>query len=496
MKIEEIKKLIIQNYPFLDMQQVTDKWFYFMDTERKIVFANEQAIKYLFRGQNPVGRNICELLPYISDSFTLSERALKTGIVYRNIVQAYVDKNGRWEAAICSLFPIRKDGKIIGVCDLGEDISSSVNLYKNDFLTQTVLHEKLMKYYEVSKHQEIYYTIDSIIGSSSTVKNMKAQIMQAAASDYPLFIYGETGTGKELVAQAVYTMGRDYRKNPFLAQNCAAIPESLLESILFGTVKGAFTGAESKAGLFESANGGVVYLDEINSMPLTLQAKLLRVLEDKRITRVGSIKDINTNFRLISSSNVSSDTLFRENIIRQDLYYRLNVLYIEVPPLRQRKEDIPLLVHHFIDQSNRCLKKKVAGLSNRAMDKIMQHDWPGNIRELRNVIESAVNQVCSDIIDVDDICIYCRNQVRKVGERVGYSREFEETSVKPFRGTLNKVMYETERNLIAEALERNHGNASSAARELGIPQSTMYDKLRRFELIQYCKNLTKIPINR
>ena len=504
MKLEEIKQLIRKNYPLLDYENLTDKWFYIMDRERRVLYANSVARDYIFSGKDPINRDIFELLPYINDRFSLSAQVLKTGIAYKDIVEGYYDDDMRPHFAIVSQYPIRCEDRVVGIYEIGEEISETLCLQDKDPMMQAESQKNLVQNYEIAKGQDLYYTTDDIIGSSQAVKRLKAQIAQAAACNANLFIYGETGTGKELIAQSVYTMSCDYRRHPFIVQNCAAIPEALLESIFFGTEKGAFTGAETRAGLFESAHNGVMYLDEINSMPLLLQGKLLRVLEENKVVRVGGAKEIGTNFRLISSSNASPAKLLKEGSIRSDLYYRLNVLYIGVPPLRHRKEDIPLLVHYFIDKFNGIHYKRIRGVTNKTMEQFMQYDWPGNIRELRNVMERAVNSAVSEIVDLtwDDICgdVQYGDMEPREGETVNGADKVETSSerkcvVKNGRGvdvgrsTLKEEMALFEKKLIREALERNDGNVSSAARELGLPQPTLYGKLQRLELVGFAREL-------
>lgn len=340
----------------------------------------------------------------------------------------------------------------------------------------------------LSKEKDKYYTIDSIIGNSHCIQKLKKEIIQASTSSSNLLIYGETGTGKEMVAQSIFMMSKDYKKDPFIAQNCAAIPETLLESILFGTVKGAFTGAESRPGLFESANGGIIYLDEIDSMPISLQAKLLRVIQEGRVSRVGGIKEISTNFRLISSTSISPFELLNKKTLRSDLFYRLNVLYIELQPLRKRTEDIPLLVDNFISEFNQKLNKQIIGFSQAALEKLMKYDWPGNVRELRNLVERAVNKTTKDIIDVD-VLVGMRTYLNeRISSNSFTEQTYKENNEPSERITLRDELKRVEQSLIRKALDRHNGNISKAARELDIPQQTLYNKLQKSGLLEYIKD--------
>jgi arginine utilization regulatory protein len=289
-----------------------------------------------------------------------------------------------------------------------------------------MIHPKENNKREVSRASKSpYYTLDSIIGESVAIKRLKEQILISSNSSSNLLIYGETGTGKELVAQAVFSLSKNIHSAPFIAFNCAAIPEALLEGILFGTVKGSFTGAENKPGLFECANGGVIFLDEINSMPLNLQAKILRVIQEGKVRRVGGQREIPVDFRLIASTNIAPQKILENAEMRSDLYYRLNVLNIDIPPLRDRKEDIPILADYFIQELNPTVNKNILGLHQNAIELLMEYHWPGNIRELKNTIERSMNYAKEKLIGADEIklntpfSIKIKNEMKPpAGERV------------------------------------------------------------------------------
>ncbi|MGN7397783.1 sigma 54-interacting transcriptional regulator [Peribacillus frigoritolerans] len=228
---------------------------------------------------------------------------------------------------------------------------------------------------------------------------VKNQISKLALTSSPILLYGETGTGKEVVVKAIAAASGC----SLISQNCAAIPENLLESILFGTIKGSFTWAEDRPGLFEQASGGILFLDEINSLPLSLQAKLLRVLQDKKVRRLGDTKEKLVSVRLIAATNVHPSSLLESDQMRPDLYYRLNVLSLELPALRHRKEDILPLITHFISIFNEEFSKAVIGVEDEAIEFLINHDWPGNIRELKNWIERAMNHVTGSKLSIQDL---------------------------------------------------------------------------------------------
>jgi len=308
----------------------------------------------------------------------------------------------------------------------------------------------------------------SMVGRAPSMLRLYQLVEQVGPSNASVLITGESGTGKELVARTVHSMSPRNRA-PFVALNCSAIPETLLESELFGHERGAFTGATNgRAGCFELASGGTIFLDEIGEMPFNLQKKLLRVLEDKRVRRLGGQVEIKVDVRIVSATNADIARLLREGVFREDLYYRLNVFTVDLPPLRDRPDDVSLLAHHFLRQMASENDKSIHGFSDEAMMLLNAHDWPGNVRELRNAVERAV--------------VVCR------GTEIETHHLPE--SLKPrFRphtgdGVLlapGVSLDEAERAVILDSLERHGGNKTQTARTLGITTKTLHLKLKRYE---------------
>ena len=318
-----------------------------------------------------------------------------------------------------------------------------------------------------------------IIGDSSCMQEIFRLIERVADSDSTIVIQGETGTGKGLVARAIHE--QSYRRNkPFVSINCGAIPENLLESELFGHVKGAFTGAiTSKPGKFELANGGTLFLDEIGDMSLDLQVKLLRVLEENEFERVGGCTTIKTNVRIIAATHRNLEEAVEQGRFREDLYYRLYVIPITVAPLRERREDIPLLAHHFLKQLNEKKGARVNGFSEKTLKLMAAYNWPGNVRELRNLIERLVVLVREGEIYPKDLPIKMRNAVLDEQE--------EETDVPmaelPEEGIcLTTAVSEFEKALIAKSLQKTNGVKKSAAKLLNIKRTTLVEKIKRYRL--------------
>lgn len=333
-------------------------------------------------GKQTVGRPLLELYPEITEENSTVIKVLQTG---KTVVGGRQQLTlGSYRATIMSVtHPIVVDRVVQGAVDVVKCIGMT-------FVNST---EDL----SVS----LYETKD-IFTQNPAMIALKESIARIADTNSTVLICGETGTGKELVAESIHTASRR-RKKPFLSQNCAAIPANLLESIFFGTEKGSFTGALSRKGLFELAEGGTLFLDEINSMDLALQVKLLKALEEKKVRRIGGKGDIRFDIRVICATNEMPEELLRTGRLREDLYYRINVVRLTIPPLRQRREDILLLANQFIQMYNRQMDRSIQGLSPMVAEFFEDWDWPGNVRELRNAVESAFNLAQSDTILIGDI---------------------------------------------------------------------------------------------
>ena len=305
-----------------------------------------------------------------------------------------------------------------------------------------------------------------ILGKSSAMRQVFDLISSSAQSEAPVVIYGESGTGKELVASAIHKLG-PRRKAPFIKVNCAALSESLLESELFGHVKGAFTGADrTRVGRFEAANGGDIFLDEIGDLPLSTQVKLLRVLQEKEIEKVGDHRPISLDVRILAATNKDLHKLMAEGRFREDLYYRIGVIPIILPSLQERREDIPLLVENFINRVRLKTDKPITGMSKEALDLLFRYDWPGNVRELINVIEYAFV-----------LCHEGEIMPNHLPARV----TGEQSRVTP-RRVAKRHSHDDERKLILEALEATGGNQSKAAEILGISRVTLWKRLKAFDI--------------
>ncbi|HMV77693.1 MAG TPA: sigma-54 dependent transcriptional regulator [Leptospiraceae bacterium] len=357
-------------------------------------------------------------------------------------------------------------------------IEMAVNATKKgavDFLEKPLSIEKVLGTIENVLQQnksealpEVRLEYDPIIGNSSSIRKVKFAIAQAAAANVRVFIYGENGTGKELVAKTI-VMNSRRKTNPYIEINCAAIPEELIESELFGHEKGAFTGAhDRKIGKFEAANSGTLFLDEICDMSLSAQAKVLRILQEQRFERVGGTETMQVDVRVIAATNIPVEDAIKEGRFREDLYYRLNVIPIVIPPLRERRTDIPLLLDYYMKETaaeNQLSSKKI---DKEGVEILTNHFWPGNIRELKNVVERLCIMTVSDTIRAKD----AKDALK------GFSKAEEIFE----QGDLKKAKEEFEREYIIKTLQNNEGNISRCAKILGIERTNLYRKMKSLNI--------------
>jgi PAS domain S-box-containing protein len=362
--------------------------------------------------------------------------------------------------------PIRKGGEVVAV--YGQVMFRDVKDMQKIATKLTMLESKVKLYeQELINLRSTRYTIDSIIGDSAAIKALKNDALKATSNKFPVLITGESGTGKELFAQAIH-QASPRNPHPFVRLNCAAIPKDLIESELFGYDKGAFTGAKSagKPGKFELAHRGSIFLDEIGEMPLEMQPKLLRVLEEKEFERVGGTTLLHSDFRLIAATNRNLEEMMAQSQFRRDLYYRLNVIPLHIPPLRQRREDIVPLSHHLLGQMAEDLSLERIMLDEEVEQALTHYDWPGNTRELVNVLERASSLMEDEVIRLKDLPFYIQKG----------------SSHRPRRKltSLKEAQERAEAEAIEAALAQTDGNKAAAARILGIHRTLMYKKMKRY----------------
>lgn len=319
--------------------------------------------------------------------------------------------------------------------------------------------------------RKIKNTVDDIIGISENIMLAKKQALITARSNSTVLITGESGTGKEMFAKAIhYASAREDK--PFVTVNCGAIPENLLESELFGYEKGAFTGASEKGkeGKFELADGGTIFLDEIGDMPLHLQVKILHVLQNMRFDRVGGSKSILVDVRVIAATNKDLEKLIEEGRFREDLYYRLSVIPLSIPPLRERKDDIKLLMYHFLKKYNSFMNKNIEKFSPEVEELYMNHDWPGNVRELENAVEYGTNMAFGNVITMEEVPA----RILRKEEEMDRFRNLDRPLAEQVK------LYEKE--IITKKLKQHNGVKETVAKELGLSRATLYRKLAELDI--------------
>ncbi|MFD4929149.1 sigma-54 interaction domain-containing protein [Peribacillus butanolivorans] len=396
--------------------------------------------------------------------------------IIENTRMHLVAKTGKQEVAelqkikdnyiIATRSPILKQGKIVGA--VGKILFKNVGQFTALSKRVNLLEIELKKYKgDFRERNKASYTFDHIMGKSPALMEVKVQARVAAKSDSNVLILGESGTGKELFAHSIHNESRR-AMGVFVKVNCAAIPAELLESELFGYEEGSFTGAKKggKAGKFEAADGGTIFLDEIGELPLHMQVKLLRVLQEKEIERVGSTGSVQIDVRVIAATNRNLEEMVSKGEFRLDLYYRLKVMQIHVPSLRKRLEDVEILVNYFVEKYQNLMKKRVQGMSDQALRQLRLYKWPGNIRELENIIERALN-----IVEEEEMI-----DSKHLPEEITGHKELV-----PIR-TLAEVMEETERATIFSCLEMTSGNKSETAKRLGVSRTTLYEKMNKYGL--------------
>lgn len=460
-----------------------------INTKRLISFVNKPyAELFGLKVEDMIGK-------FVDDAYVNSEPSrlpivLKTG--KPEIGDIYF-LNGR--NVMANRYPIYQNGKVIGA--VGKVIYRDLEEFNNVFskVNQKVASLKN----NTAQHPNIKYDINNLIGSSPQMLDLKETIYKIAPRNSTVLIRGQSGTGKELFANAIHTTS--YRRNnPFIKVNCAAIPEHLLESELFGYADGAFTGAKKGGfkGKFALANKGTIFLDEIGDMSLSMQAKLLRVLQEKEIVPLGSSETISIDVRIIAATNVNLEEMIKYGKFREDLYYRLNVVTLNVPTLRERKEDIDLLVEHLIKKFNRSFDLSVKEVTAEVTSLFHRYNWPGNVRELENVLEQAFNFVDGETISIEHIPRYLLTyiikeekiavsvpppaddqpesiQVNKSGSSGGDAAIFDNAS-------LAQMVNSAEKDLIMNALKECKGNKAKAAQLLGISRLGLYKKLAKYNI--------------
>lgn len=458
---EKQRKIIMQN-----ILQNIEEGIHVIDESGKTIIYNEAMSKLEYmKEKDVIKRPLLEVFKNMKNTESTLLTALNSKSNIVNQKQTYLNKDGKKITTINTTIPLIIKNQVLGAVEIAKNITEIEEMSETILELQKQIHTPERKIKKIKQ-----YTFENIWGKEKNFIQMLKVARKASQSTASVFIYGETGTGKELIAQSIHYEG-SRKEMPFLAQNCAALPETLLEGILFGTAKGGFTGAIDRPGLFEQASGGTLLLDEINSMTYELQAKLLRVLQEGYIRRVGGLKDIPVDVRIIATTNEPPDIILEKGTLRKDLYYRINIIPINVPPLRERKVDIELLSERFIKKYNKIYSKEVWLLSEKAKQKLLNYAWPGNVRELENVIMAALSMI-------EDEHVINENNILINENKSSYADKFN----KEVEGKkLNEVLEDIEKKLIYNSLIKNNNNISKSAEELGIKRQSLQYKIKKYD---------------
>lgn len=450
--------------------QSMDEGIQVVDTEgNTIIYNNAMAELEGLEKEEVLGKKLLEVFPSLDANTSTLIKTLASGEAIPNRYQTYINKKGYPITAVNTTIPLVVEGKLLGAVEIAKDFTKVKELYDR------ILH---LTKQEARNAERTTIDFSNMIGCSPKFLRVVEMAQRASRSSSSLLIYGETGTGKEVLARCIH-LASSRSEKPFIAINCAAIPGNLLEGLLFGTVKGSFTGALNRPGFFEQANGGTILLDEINSMSVELQTKLLRVLQESYVRRVGDVKDIRLDVRVIATTNEEPFEAIEGGRLRRDLYYRISVINLTLPPLKERKEDIPLFIKEFIQRYNEELGKEVWDVSTEVLQAFMSYSWPGNVRELKNYIEGSMNLATSHILNTSCLTTHVQNVL--FGKTAGENKRSVKLSAEPL--DLDKHMQEEEKGLIQEMLEKCGGNISETARMLGLKRQTLQHKLKKHGIV-------------
>lgn len=438
--------------------EAIDEAIHVVDDQGVTIFYNHNAAKFdCLAKEEVIGKYILDVYPSLTEKTSTLMHVLRTGKPIYHSLQTYLNKNGEKIETVNTTLPIMEGSKLIGAVEVAKDVSKLSALSNR-------LDQKKRTDGAADTTQMLDFS--SFLTNDPHLKEMLEKAKKAAAYPSSVMVFGETGTGKEVLVQAI-VHASDRKDQVFIPQNCAALPESLLESLLFGSVKGSYTGAIDRKGLFELADGGTLFLDELQAMPLTLQTKLLRVLEDGVVRRIGDAKAVQVNVRVITALNIDPFEAVKKQMLREDLFYRLHVSSFHIPPLRTRKHDIQLLSRHFIQTYHQQFSKNVNRLSEETVQVFMAHQWPGNVRELKHTIEHAVLMMPKEAEEITPAYLPAHLRTHQIESH-------------PPESSLKSQVTSFEQTLIQEALRQHAGNIKQTAAALKIPRQTLQYKLKKY----------------
>ena len=457
----------------LDYILIVDKNYRIVYNTRYDATLNNRSKEY--DSQDILNKYYFDVYPELKRSESSVVRCIETGQIVIMKHQTYYDYVGRKFITNNVTFPIMRRGSLVAVVELAIDSDEEGK-------TDTISSRKFDEFVLRLQKDAGLITFDTILTDDDRMKKAIEQAKILATLPNPVLIYGETGTGKELFAQSMINYS-GVPKNKVVIQNCAAVPDNLMESILFGTVRGVYTGAETRKGLFEEADGGVLFLDEISSIPYTVQAKLLRVIQDGTFRPLGAANDKQVNVKIIGAMNVDPVKAIEDGTFRSDLFYRFSSGFISLVPLRERKEDIKLFIKYYVDYFAQVYSRNITGIDRRVEDIFLNYSWEGNVRELRNVIEAmVVSDQDKQVMGYDELPDYFIHKLSQ--EETIYEKLVNETeeNTEADRLTYHELMDRYEERIIRGALEEAGGNVSRAGELLDIPRETLRYRMKKLGL--------------
>lgn len=462
------------NYLEIILDNINEGIHIVNETGMTVVYNQKMAELENMEKSTVLGKNLLKVFPSLTAESSTLLQTLKSGRVIRDNQQEYLNKYGQKITTISTTIPIYLENGTIWALEIARDITKIKELYHRI----VSLQERL---YTDNQSGSGFYTFADIRGEDEKLKKVIKYAEQAAQTDSSILIIGDTGTGKELFAQSIHSSSKR-RKQPFIAQNCAALPENLLEGILFGTRKGGFTGAVNRKGLFEQADGGTLLLDEINSISPALQAKLLRVLQEGLLRPVGGENDLKVDVRIIATSNTPPLEAIKKGNLREDLYYRLAVVSLYLPMLSARKGDIIRLAEYFIAKYNQKLKLAVAGLSPAVKKLFLDYSWPGNVRQLQHTIEGAMNIIGDEQIIREEHIIPFLIELENDNEQGVRGEEAILVDHNREKLSLPERLNQIEKSIIKDTLKKTGGNVTIAAQELGLRRQSLQYRIDKYNI--------------
>lgn len=452
-------------------QQVLDDidiGIHVINTEGKTIIYNKKMMEIESMDiEDVLDKNLLDVFSFDKNGNSTLLEALHKGRSIQNAKQSYYNNKGKEITTINNTFPIIDNDIQIGAVEIARDVTKYERLLRENLL----------------KTGDTRFTFESIIGTSYQIQDVIDASKRATRTNSSILIIGETGTGKELFAQSIHN-GSNRSSKPFISQNCAAMPDSLIEGILFGTKKGAFTGSIERPGLFEQADGGTLLLDEINSLNPSLQAKLLRVLQEKMVRRVGDTKDREVDVRIIATINEDPIDAISKGRLRKDLYYRLSVVSLFIPPLKERKQDIKELSQFFIDKYNHLFAMNVKSVSDEVLQMFLDYEWPGNVRELEHIIEGSMNLMDhEELISYSYLPIQFRNKSQFKSEKKEVM-DIDDLLIQKGKNIkpLEEYMEEAETYYLKKVLQHHDFNITKTADALGMSRQNLQYRIKKWKI--------------